>query len=133
MNVSDHTTRVFDSDLIKLTQLVAQMGGFAQKQVTDAIEYLHKENPGSITDETDEVTTDNHLADVATVTYDRELDYTLEENSEELLRAIDDALLRINDGTYGICENRGEKISAERLEAVPWTRLCIDCKRLEER
>jgi DnaK suppressor protein len=104
-----------------------------RKQVTDAIEYLHKENPGSITDETDEVTTDNHLADVATVTYDRELDYTLEENSEELLRAIDDALLRINDGTYGICENRGEKISAERLEAVPWTRLCIDCKRLEER
>ena len=104
-----------------------------RKQVTDAIEYLHKENPGSITDETDEVTTDNHLADVATVTYDRELDYTLEENSEELLRAIDDALLRINDGKYGICENRGEEISAERLEAVPWTRLCIDCKRLEER
>src|SRR3984893_3279950 len=104
-----------------------------RKQVTDAIEYLHKENPGSITDETDEVTTDNHLADVATVTYDRELDYTLEENSEELLRAIDDALVRINDGKYGICENRGEEISAERLEAVPWTRLCIDCKRLEER
>ena len=87
-----------------------------RKQVTDAIEYLHKENPGSITDETDEVTTDNHLADVATVTYDRELDYTLEENSEELLREIDDALLRINDGKYGICENRGEVL---KIDAVP--------------
>jgi phosphate transport system protein len=40
MNVSDHTTRVFDTDLIKLTQLVAQMGGLAQKQVTDSIEAL---------------------------------------------------------------------------------------------
>jgi DnaK suppressor protein len=104
-----------------------------RKQVTDALEYLHSENPGTISDETDEVTTDNHLADVATVTYDRELDYSLEESSEELLREIDDALQRINKGTYGICENRGEQISPERLEAVPWTRLCIDCKRLEER
>ena len=104
-----------------------------RKQVTDAIEYLHKENPGSIFAETDEVTTANHLADTATVTYDREMDYSLEENSEEILRDIDDALQRINDGTYGICENRGEQIAAERLEAIPWTRLCIDCKRLEER
>ncbi|MDR3423181.1 MAG: phosphate signaling complex protein PhoU [Xanthobacteraceae bacterium] len=40
MNVSEHTARVFDSDLIKLTQLVAQMGGFAQKQITDAIDAL---------------------------------------------------------------------------------------------
>ena len=40
MNVSEHTARIFDSDLIKLTQLVAQMGGLAQKQVTDAIDAL---------------------------------------------------------------------------------------------
>jgi phosphate transport system protein len=42
MIVSDHTTRVFDTDLIKLTQMVAQMGGFAQKQMTDAIEALSR-------------------------------------------------------------------------------------------
>ncbi len=40
MNVSDHTARVFDTDLIKLTQMVAQMGGFAQKQITDSIDAL---------------------------------------------------------------------------------------------
>src|ERR1700730_12009694 len=40
MNVSEHTARVFDTDLIKLTQLVAQMGGLAQKQVTDSIDAL---------------------------------------------------------------------------------------------
>jgi phosphate transport system protein len=46
MNVSEHTTRVFDTDLIKLTQLVAQMGGFAQKQVTDSIDALTRRDVG---------------------------------------------------------------------------------------
>jgi phosphate transport system protein len=46
MNVSDHTTRVFDTDLIQLTQMVAQMGGFAQKQITDAIDALTRRDVG---------------------------------------------------------------------------------------
>ncbi len=46
MIVSDHTTRVFDTDLIKLTQMVAQMGGLAQKQITDAIDALAKRDKG---------------------------------------------------------------------------------------
>lgn len=45
INVSDHTARVFDSDLIKVTQLVAEMGGLAQKQVTDAIDALARQDP----------------------------------------------------------------------------------------
>ena len=61
----------------------------------DAIEYLHKENPGSIEDETEDQPSDNHLAETATATLDREIDYTLEENSEHVLSAIDDALTRI--------------------------------------
>jgi phosphate transport system protein len=46
MNVSEHTARVFDTDLIKLTQLVAQMGGLAQKQITDAIDALTRRDTG---------------------------------------------------------------------------------------
>ena len=46
MNVSEHTARVFDTDLIKLTQMVAQMGGFAQKQVTDSIDALTRRDIG---------------------------------------------------------------------------------------
>ena len=99
----------------------------------DAIEYLHKENPGSIEDETEDQTQDNHLAETATATLDREIDYTLEENSEQILGEIDAALKRIEDGTYGICTNRGEQISIERLEALPWATLCIDCARDRER
>ena len=46
MNVSEHTARVFDTDLIKLTQLVAQMGGFAQKQITNSIDALTRRDVG---------------------------------------------------------------------------------------
>ena len=95
-----------------------------------AIRYLHEENPGSIIDETGEETTfDNHLGDTATVTYDRELDYTLEENSEQVLADIEAALQRIEDGTYGICTNCGKQIPLDRLEARPWATTCIDCAR----
>lgn len=104
--------------------------------ITDAIEYLHKENPGSLVDETGELVSgsaDQHPADTATETVDREIDYTLEEHDERLLAEIDAALERIDDGTYGICVNCGAQIAPERLEAMPWATLCIDCKRKEER
>jgi DnaK suppressor protein len=98
-----------------------------------ALEYLHRENPGSMADETNEVPLDNHLAETASVTLDREIDYTLEENEEELLAAIDAALARIEDGTYGACRRCGQPIADERLRALPYATLCIDCKRKDER
>ena len=102
-------------------------------RVQEAIDYLHEENPGSMEDETQEIPSDNHPADVATITLDREIDYTLEENEERLLKAIDAALERIDSGTFGICRTCGKPIGEERLEALPYTTQCIDCKRKEER
>jgi DnaK suppressor protein len=105
-----------------------------RQRVEAAIENLHEEHPGTISDEAgEEAAYDNHLADTATETYDRELDYTLEENSEHVLADIDAALGRIEDGTYGICTNCGKQIPEERLEARPWATLCIDCQRERER
>lgn len=104
-----------------------------RRQVTEALDNLHRETEGSIEDESEEIPSDNHLADRATETFDRELDYSLEENSEQVLRAIDDALERIDAGTYGTCQNCGGRIPLERLEAIPYAQLCIDCKRREER
>jgi RNA polymerase-binding protein DksA len=102
-------------------------------RVIAAIENLHNEHPGSIRDETGEdAVYDNHLADTATETYDRELDYTLEENSEHVLAEIEAALKRIEEGTYGICTNCARQIVPERLEARPWATLCIDCQRVRE-
>jgi RNA polymerase-binding protein DksA len=105
-----------------------------RQRVADAIAYLHEENPGSISDETQEAGgVDNHLGDTATVTVDREIDYTLEENSEHVLSEIDAALKRLDDGTYGICTNCRKQIEPERLEFLPYATLCIDCKRRQER
>ena len=102
-----------------------------RQRVQDAISYLHEETPGSLEDETEEIVggADNHLGDTATATLDREIDYSLEENSEHVLQEIDAALRRIEDGTFGICETCGEPISEERLEAIPYATQCIDCRR----
>jgi RNA polymerase-binding protein DksA len=102
-------------------------------KVLEAIDYLHAENPGSLKEETEESTADNHLADTATVTLDREIDYTLEENSEHVLKAIDRALAKIETGTFGMCETCGRPIAEDRLAAIPYATQCIDCKRREER
>ena len=105
-----------------------------RRRVAEAIAYLHEENPGTIADETEEIeaSVDNHLAETASATLDREIDYTLEENSEHVLSAIDGALARLADGTFGRCESCGTEIPEERLEAMPWATLCIDCKRRTE-
>lgn len=52
---------------------------------------------------------------------------TLGENIREELKLIDNAIGKIEDGSYGICSNCGEKIAKERLQALPYTGLCIDC------
>ena len=106
-----------------------------RQRVLDAISYLHEETPGSLEDQTEEIVgnSDNHLGETATATLDREIDYSLEENSGQVLRAIDAALQRIEDGTFGICESCGQPISEERLEAIPYATQCIDCRRKGER
>lgn len=94
-----------------------------------AVTFLEKENAGSIEEELGEIAgrgDDNHLADMATATYDRELDEGLEEGAQNTLEEIDAALQRIEEGSYGVCEVCGEPIGAERLSAIPWARLCID-------
>jgi RNA polymerase-binding transcription factor len=96
-------------------------------RVVAAIENLRNENPGTVEDETGEETWDQHLADAATAMHDRELDYGIADNEQQLLAGIDAALRRIEDGTYGICSSCGKSISPERLEALPWAPLCIDC------
>jgi DnaK suppressor protein len=104
-------------------------------RVEKAIANLRDDHPGSLDEDTEELAhaSDNHLAETATATLGREIDYTLGENSEEVLNQIDRALRRIDDGTYGTCGNCAREIAPERLEAYPWASLCIDCKREAER
>jgi DnaK suppressor protein len=105
-----------------------------RKRVEHALAALREEHLGSLDQEVEEIaaTNDNHLAETATATLGREIDYTLGENSEHVLSAIDAALKRIDDGTYGTCVSCGEAIRRERLQASPWASHCIDCKRRAE-
>ena len=106
-----------------------------RERVEKALANLRDDHPGSLDDEIEEApgTVDNHLGETASATLGREIDYTLGENSTEVLTQIDAALARIADGTYGTCTNCGREIAPQRLEAYPWASLCIDCKREAER
>ena len=93
---------------------------------------MQAENSVNLEDELGEVGgrgVDNHLGDMASATFDRELEEGLEEGVEDTLRAIDAALARIDDGTYGTCEICGKPIGEERLRAIPWAARCIDDQR----
>ena len=97
-------------------------------QLRSQIEH-HDIGNSSLTDETGELmssSADNHLADTASETFERELDEGLEEDAREQLRQIEKALARIDSGEYGRCEVCGKEIPVERLEATPSTTLCID-------
>jgi RNA polymerase-binding protein DksA len=106
-----------------------------RERVQNAIAHLRADHPGSLDDEIEEVnaSADSHLGGTASATVNREIDYTLGENSEQILGEIEAALGRIEDGTYGICTACGREIGAERLEAKPWASLCIDDARKAER
>jgi RNA polymerase-binding protein DksA len=105
-----------------------------RKRVEHALASLRDQHPGSLDEEVEEIaaTSDNHLAETATATLGREIDYTLGENSEQVLADIDSALRRIDEGTFGRCVACGNEISRQRLEAYPAASLCIDCKRSTE-
>lgn len=73
------------------------------------------------------------LYDQASSERERELNLLLCEKDRKKLAQIDEAISRINRGTYGICESCGEKIAKGRLMALPFTQLCVSCKAEEEK
>ncbi|MPY87622.1 MAG: RNA polymerase-binding protein DksA [Luteitalea sp.] len=68
------------------------------------------------------------LADQATGNNEVHIQLRLKQTDAKILQAIEEALARIEKGTYGLCRDCGQSISAARLQAIPWTRVCISCK-----
>ncbi|HUI28007.1 MAG TPA: TraR/DksA family transcriptional regulator [Candidatus Kryptonia bacterium] len=66
--------------------------------------------------------------DLASEERDREISFILSDREREKLQGIQEALERIEDGSYGICESCESEIAAARLEALPFTRLCVSCQ-----
>lgn len=80
---------------------------------------------------TDELTQD--MADKAVSSYTREFLYSLNDTERNTLIQIDQALGRIEDGSYGFCLNCGVPMIEKRLNAVPWAPHCVDCQELAEK
>ena len=68
------------------------------------------------------------LADQASGNNEVHIQLKLKQTDAKILQAIEEALVRMEKGTFGICRDCGEPISRARLEAIPWTRVCITCK-----
>ncbi|MBI3804827.1 MAG: RNA polymerase-binding protein DksA [Nitrospirae bacterium] len=85
---------------------------------------------GSGLNQVNETLTD--LGDQASAEADQNFLLRLREREQKLLKKIDEAIDRINEGTFGICESCGGQISIKRLKARPVTTLCIDCKTKQE-
>jgi RNA polymerase-binding protein DksA len=73
-----------------------------------------------------------HMADLGTDNYEQEFALGLMDSERKLLREIDDALQRIEQGAYGICEGTGKPIPKARLKAQPWARYCVQYARMLE-
>lgn len=74
-----------------------------------------------------------HMADVATDNYDREFSLGLASNDRQSLYDLNDALKRIEDGIFGLCEDCKRLITKVRLKAVPQARLCVKCQEKREK
>ena len=78
----------------------------------------------------EEITLENteDEGDLATISHNKELLYNLHESDFQRLKSIQEALKRMDRGEFGECISCGKEINAKRLEAVPWTRHCIECQ-----
>ena len=68
------------------------------------------------------------IADRAASSYTKEFLFSQSNNERQLLQMVEKALARIREGSFGECIHCGKEINAKRLEAVPWTRHCIECQ-----
>jgi len=73
------------------------------------------------------------IADKAASSYTKEFLFSQSNNERQLLALVEEALGRIREGSFGECANCGNDINPKRLEAVPWTRYCIDCQEKMEK
>lgn len=92
-------------------------------KVKNSTDTSKEDNPNEVRD----------AADAASDYYERELAWGLSESERLRLQDVEDAMERIENGSYGKCESCGQLISQARLEALPFAKLCVDCQSKEEK
>jgi RNA polymerase-binding transcription factor DksA len=107
----------------RLLALKKRMGGDLTELEEEALHGVGGEASGGLSN------VPIHPADLGTDNYEEEVSLGLIENEYQLLTEVNDALARIEQGTFGRCENCGREIPRERLEALPYARHCAPCAR----
>ncbi|MEI7999148.1 MAG: TraR/DksA family transcriptional regulator [Candidatus Omnitrophota bacterium] len=98
-------------------------------QISGDIRNLSNDNTGSDNDRGGDVSGHAlHMADVATDMYDREFAMGLAATDRELLTRVNQAMIRIENGTYGVCSECNKPIAATRLKALPHAQTCLKCQ-----
>lgn len=103
-----------------------------KKQLLEKREEILNEAGRTLSDMTDQNQNIPDPNDRATVESGRSFELRIRDRERKLLSKIEEALERVEEGEYGICEDCGEEIGLKRLEARPVTTLCIDCKTIQE-
>ena len=97
----------------------------------DEILSMYKQDLRAGQESADDGTED--IVDRANNAYNRELMFSLSDGERNTLLQIENALRRMDEGSYGRCANCGQNIAMARLEALPWARFCVDCQELAEK
>ena len=106
-----------------LLNLRARLSGNLSHLAEEALRTTGGENSGGLSN------TPIHMADLGTDNFEQEFTLSLIQNEEQVLEEIREALNRIDHGTYGKCEECGSPIPKARLQALPYTRHCVNCAR----
>ena len=97
------------------------------------LEKIKRDLKESQAESTGENNFEEDYAESGSSTFEREKELSIQVNVADILEKVDNALKRMQEGSYGYCLSCGRPIGKERLKALPYAELCITCKRKEER
>lgn len=121
---TDRVTPYSDEELEYFKEIILKKRDEAEQEL-NTLQNLLRE---SMENASDESAYSFHMADAGTDAQEREKTYMLFNRTKKFVRYLEDALIRIENKTYGVCKVTGKKIAKGRLEAVPHTQLSIEAK-----
>lgn len=124
------TVRLKKDELKEFRKLLlarrSQLKGDFDKLGSETLDHNSKDSSGDLS------SMPLHMADVGTDSFEKDMTLGLIESEADELKEIEEALKRTDDGSYGLCEVCKKPIPKVRLRAIPYARLCIECKQKEE-
>ena len=118
------------SETAKLKKLLLEK----REEMSGDINSIARENMKSLKEASGDLSGYSyHMADMASDSYDREMSLNIATGEQKVIYEIDEALKRIDEGSYGLCVSCDKKIPVKRLSALPYAKYCIQCQSKEEK